>query len=215
MDYSTPGLPVHRQLRSLLKLMSIESAVPSNHLILCRPLLPPSIFPIIRVFSNESALRIRWPKYWSFSISPSNEYIGLISFRMDWLDLLARNKLVTKFMVTRGQSGRAKLEIWDWQIHNAAAAKSPQSCLTLCNPIEAAHQAPPSLGFSRQERWSGVPFPSPMHEDEKWKWSRSVVSDSSRSHGLQPTRLLRPWGFPGKSTGVGCHHLLRDTQYYI
>ena len=68
----------------------------------------------------------------------------------------------------------------------------------------AAHQAPPSLGFSRQEHWSGLPFPSPMHESEKWNWSRSVVSDSFRPHGLQPTRLLRPWDFPGKSTRVGC-----------
>ena len=78
--------------QSLLKLMSIESMMPSNHLILCRPLpLPPSIFPSIRVFSNESVLHMRWPKYWSFSfsISPSNEYSGLISFRMDWLDFLA------------------------------------------------------------------------------------------------------------------------------
>ena len=78
--------------RSLLKLMPIESAMPSNHLILCHPLLlPPSILPSIRVFSNESVLRIRWPKYWSFSfnISPSHEYSGLISFRMHWLDLLA------------------------------------------------------------------------------------------------------------------------------
>ena len=78
--------------QSLLKLMSIESVIPSNHLILCRPLLLlPSIFPNIRVVSNESALRIRCPKYWSFSfsISPSNEHPGLISFRMDWLDLLA------------------------------------------------------------------------------------------------------------------------------
>ena len=78
--------------RSLLKLMSIELAMPSNHLILCHPLLLlPSIFPSIRVFSNESALHIRWPKYWSFSfsISPSNEYSGLISLRMYWLDLLA------------------------------------------------------------------------------------------------------------------------------
>ena len=76
---------------SLLKLMSIELVMPSNHLILCQPLLPSSIFPSIRVFSNESVLRIRWPKYWSFSfnISPSNEHPGLISFRMDWLDLLA------------------------------------------------------------------------------------------------------------------------------
>ena len=78
--------------QSLLKLMSIASVMPSNHLILCHPLLlPPSIFPSIRVFSNESALCIRWPKYWSFSfnISPSNDYSGLISFRMDCLDLLA------------------------------------------------------------------------------------------------------------------------------
>ena len=78
--------------QSSLKLMTIESVMPSNHLILCRPLLlPPSIFPSIRVFSNESALHIRWPKDWSFSfsISPSNEHSGLISFRMDWLDLLA------------------------------------------------------------------------------------------------------------------------------
>ena len=77
--------------RGLLKFMSIKLVIPSNHHILCYPLLPPSIFPSIRVFSNESALRIRWPKYWSFtfSISPSKEYSGLISFRMDWLDLLA------------------------------------------------------------------------------------------------------------------------------
>ena len=76
----------------LFKLMSIELVMPCNHLILCHPLLlPPSIFPSIKVFSDESVLRIRWPKYWSFSfsISPSNEYSGLISFRMDWLDLLA------------------------------------------------------------------------------------------------------------------------------
>ena len=78
--------------RSLLKLMSVESVIPSSHLILCRPLLLlPSTIPSIRVFSNESVLSIRWPKYWSFSfsISPSNEYSGLVSFRMDWLDLLA------------------------------------------------------------------------------------------------------------------------------
>ena len=76
--------------QSLLKLMSIKSVMPSNHLIFCCPLLlPPSVFPSITVFSNESVLRIRWPKYWSFSISPSNVHAGLISFRIDWLDLLA------------------------------------------------------------------------------------------------------------------------------
>ena len=91
MNHSTPGLPITNSQR-LLKLRSTESVMPSNHLILCSPLLLlPSIFPSISVFSNESALRMRWPKYWSFSfsISPSNEHPGLISFRMDWLDLSA------------------------------------------------------------------------------------------------------------------------------
>ena len=97
--FATPWTTAHQaslsiiNFRSLLKLMFIESVMPSNHLILCHPLLlPPSIFPSIRVFSNESILCIRWPKHWSFSfsisISPSNEYAGLISFRMDWLDFL-------------------------------------------------------------------------------------------------------------------------------
>ena len=90
MDCSTPGFPVLHHLWSLLKLMSIESVMISNHLALgCPLLLLPSIFPSIRVFSNESVLHIRWPKYWSFSISPSSEYSGLISFRIDWVDLLA------------------------------------------------------------------------------------------------------------------------------
>ena len=75
----------------------------------------------------------------------------------------------------------------------------------------AAHQAPPSLGFSRQEHWTGLPFPSPMHESEKGKWSHSVMSDPQQPHGLQPTRLLHPWDFPGRSNGVGCHCLLRWT----
>ena len=96
--FATPWTEAHQaslsitNSQSLFKLMSIESMMPSNHLILCHPLLlSPSIFPSIRVFSNDSALLIRWPKYWSFSfsISPSNEHPGLVSFRMDWLDLLA------------------------------------------------------------------------------------------------------------------------------
>ena len=94
MNCSMPGLPVHHQL---LKLTSIESVIPSSHLILCRPLLfLPSILPNMRVFSNESVCCIRWPKCWSFSfsISPSNEYSGLISFRMDWVDL-RRNGVAT------------------------------------------------------------------------------------------------------------------------
>ena len=92
MDCSTQASMSITNSRSLLKLLSIESVMPSSYLILCHPLLLlPSIFPSIRVFSNESALHIRWPKYssFSFNISPSNEHPGLISFRMDWLDLLA------------------------------------------------------------------------------------------------------------------------------
>ena len=85
--------------RSVFKLMSIELVMPSDHLILCRPLLLlPSIFPSIGVFSNESVLRIRWPKYWSFSISPFNKYSGLISFRIDWLDLLAVQGTLKSFL---------------------------------------------------------------------------------------------------------------------
>ena len=91
MDCSTPGLPLHHQLLEFTQ-TNVHWVVPSNHFILCCPLLlPPSIFLSIRVFSNDSLIHIRWPKYWSFSfsISPSNEYSGLISFRMDWIDLLA------------------------------------------------------------------------------------------------------------------------------
>ena len=101
----------HARLPSPLKLMSIESVMPSNHLILCHPLfLPPSIFPSIRVFSNESVLWIRWPKYWRFSlsISPSNEYSGLTSFRMDWLDLLAVQRTLKSLL----QYHSSKASIW-------------------------------------------------------------------------------------------------------
>ena len=93
---------------------------------------------------------------------------------------------------------------WKWKVK----VKSLSCVRLLATPWTAAHQAPPSLGSSRQEHWSGLPFPSPRHESGKWKWSCSVVSNSSRPHGLHPTRLLCPWDFPGKSTGVGCHCLL-------
>ena len=109
--------------QSLLKFVSTESVMPSNHLILCHPrLLPPSIFPSIRVFSNESVLCIRWPKYWSFSfnIDPSSDYSGLISFRMDWWDLLEVQGITV-----------------------AAAAESPQSCPTLWDPIDGSPPGSP------------------------------------------------------------------------
>ena len=90
---------------------------------------------------------------------------------------------------------------------------SRSSHVRLCaTPQMAAHQAPPSLGFSRQEHWSGLPFPSPLHESEKWKWSRSVMSDSSRPHGLQPTRLLCPYDFLGKSSSIPIAKLIRTTR---
>ena len=87
MNCSTPGVPVFYYLLEFAQ-THVHCVMPSNYLIFCHPLLLPSIFPSIRVFSNETALHIRWPKYWSFSINPSNEYSGLISFRMDWFDLL-------------------------------------------------------------------------------------------------------------------------------
>ena len=114
--------------RSLLKLMSIKSVMPSNHLILCHPLLLlPSIIPSFRVFSNESVLRIRWPEYWSFSftISPSNEYSGLISFRMDWLDLLAVLGVVSKTTVQKHQFVSAQLSLYpNSRIHTLLLEKS-------------------------------------------------------------------------------------------
>ena len=106
MVCSKPGLPIHHQLPEFTKLRSIKLVMPSNLLILCRPLLLlPSVFPNIRVFSSESVLCIRWPKYWSFSfsISPSNEYSGLISFRIDWFDLLAVQGLSRVFSNTTVQ----------------------------------------------------------------------------------------------------------------
>ena len=104
MDCSMPGLPVHHQSQSLFKLMSIGLVMPFNHLILCCPLLLLLLtFPRIQVFSNESALRIMWPNYWSFSfsISPSNECLGLISFRIDWFDLLAVHRTLKSLLQHR------------------------------------------------------------------------------------------------------------------
>ena len=132
MDCSTPGFPSSPISQSLLKFMSIESVMPSNHLILCQPLhLLPSIFPSIKVFSNESALRIRWPKYWSFSfnISPSKEYSGLISFRMDWLDLLTAKRLSRVFSnttVKKHQCFGVQLSLWSNSHIHTRLLEKPQ-----------------------------------------------------------------------------------------
>ena len=87
------------------------------------------------------------------------------------------------------------------------------SRVRLCNPIDGSPPGSPVPGILQQEHWSGLPFPSPMHESEKLKWNHSVMSDSEWPHGLQPTRLLCPWDFPGKSTGAGCHCLLQETSW--
>ena len=119
--------------QSLLKLMSIVSVMPPNHLILCHPLLlPPSIFPSIRVFSNELVLRIRWPKYWSFSfsISPSNEYSGLISFRIDWLDLFVVQGTLKSLL----QHHSSKASILRRSAFKETARRSNQSILKEISP---------------------------------------------------------------------------------
>ena len=131
--------------------MSIEFVMPSNQFMLCRSLLfLPSIFPIIRVFSKESVLHIRWPKYWSFSFSiiPSQEHPGLISFRMDWLDLLAVQGTLKSLL--QHHSSKAPV-LWHSLSHVQLIA----------TPWTIACQAPLSMGFSRQEYWNGLPFPSP------------------------------------------------------
>ena len=142
---------------------------------------------------------------------------GLSNSPQRWLLKWKKNQTRRKYRVIREKEGEArkwkaafeKLEENFNRCRNRMLLLSRFSRARLCAaPQTAAHQAPPSLGLSRQEHWSGLPFPSPMHESEKWKGSHSVVSNSSRPHGLQPTRLLRPWNFPGQSTGVGCHYLL-------
>ena len=182
--------------------MSIESMMPSNHFIFHHPLLLLSIFPSIRVFSNESALHIRWPKYWSFSfnISPSNEHPGLISFRMDWLDLLAVQRTL-KSLLQHHSSKTSILWCSDFFIvqlshpymttgkpitltrqtivgkvmsllcnmlsrlvitflpRSKVKLKSLSHIQLLATPWTAAYQAPLSIGFSRQEYWSGSPVP--------------------------------------------------------
>ena len=146
--------------QSLLNLMSIESVMPSNHLILCLPLLLlPSIFPSIRVFSNESALRIRWPKYWSFtfSISPSNKYSGLISFRMDWLDILAAQGTLSRafsnttiwkhqfFSVQSSLWSNSHVPIWLLEKPEFSSVQSLSHVRLFATPWIAARQASLSI----------------------------------------------------------------------
>ena len=178
MDSGTPGFPVLHYLLKFAPTYVIESVMPSNHLILCHPvLLLPSIFPSIRVFSNESVFHIRWLKYWSFSfsISPSNEYSGLISFRMDWLDLLAVHGTLKRIL--QHHSSKASV-LWHSafftvQLSHPYMTTGKTIALTrrtfdevkllshvrlFATPWTIAYQAPPSMGFSRQEYWSRLLF---------------------------------------------------------
>ena len=153
-----------------LKLTSVESVMPSTHLILCCPLLPPSVFPSIRVFSNESVLCIRWPKYWSFSfnISPSNEHSVLVSFRMDCFDLFP-------------------------YLCYPCCVLSHLNCVWLfANLWTEALQAPLSMGFSRQEHWRGLPSPPPGDLPNP-----GIEPASPAAPSLQPgSLLLNPQGSP-------------------
>ena len=155
--------------RSSLKLRSIELVMPSNHLILCHPLLlPPSVFPSIRVFLNESVLNTRWPKYWSFSfsISPSSEYSGLISFRIDWLDLLAVQGTLESLLQHHSSKASipqhsaflivqlshpymtiGKTIFFTRRTRTHQFSSVTQSCLTLCDPIDCS---PPGLPVHHQ-----------------------------------------------------------------
>ena len=184
-----------------------KSVMPSNQLILCRPLLLlPSIFPSIRVFSNESALRIRWPEYWSFSfnITPSNEHLGLISFGMDWLGLLAAKGTLKSLLqhhsskasilqcsaffivqlshpyvttgktiaMTRQTFVNKVMSLLFNMLSRLVISFLPRSkhLLTLSDPWTVACQVPLSMGFSRQEYWSGVPLPSPTNLQNHCRW---------------------------------------------
>jgi len=140
--------------RSFLKLMSIELVMSSNHLILCCPLLLlPSIFPSIMVFSNESVLRIRWPKYWSFSISPSNKHSGLISFRIDWFDLLAFQGTLKSLL----KHYSSKHQFFGAQLHYITFIIS-----LLHDPIDGSPPGSPALGIlqARILEWVAIPFSS-------------------------------------------------------
>ena len=195
--------------RSLLKLMSIESVMPSNHLILCHPLLLlPSIFPSIRVFSTESVLPIRWPKYWSFSfsISPSSEYSGLISFRIDWLDLLAVQGTL-KSLLQHQNSKASALPC------SASLSSSHPLLLLLCPHIYSLPSASLSCPANKKTWYIPLNITNGMLLLLLLLLNCSGVSDSVQPHRWQPTRLLCPQNSLGKNTGVGCHFLLRMECY--
>ena len=180
MNHSTPGLPVHHQLPESTQSMSVESLMPSNHLILCRLLLLlPSIFPSIRVFSNESALHIRWPKYWSFSfnISPSNEHPGLICFRMYWLDLHAVQGTLKSLL----------------QHHNSKAS------ILRCSAFFIVQLSHPYMTTGKTidlTRWTFV--------SKVMSLLFNILSRLVRRRKWQPTPVFLPGESQGRGSLVGC-----------
>ena len=139
--------------------MSIVLVMLSNHLSLCCPLLLLSIFPSIRVFSNELALRIRWPKYWSFSCSLSNDYLGLISFRIDWFDFFAIHGILKRLLWHHSLKASV---LWCWAFFMVQLSHLYMVVVKWLSRVWLfATSWTSSMGFSRQEYWSGLPFPSP------------------------------------------------------
>ena len=175
--------------------MSIESVMSFNHLILCRPLLLlPSIFPSIRVFSNKSVLHIRWPKCWSFtfSISPSNEHSGLISFRMDWLDCLA---VVAYFLITAGENNphAPGLKSW-WPLALGAPVQRPA-------PGPSPRRSPPGLLSPSHQH--GRAFGFPLTSRAQRMWSRSTLRPGIEAHRDNgPGALV--WGHGSQRKGDAC-----------
>ena len=200
--------PIHHQLPEFTQthVHRVGDAIQPSH-----PLSSPSpqlsIFSNIRVFSNESALHIRWPKYWSFSlnISPSNEHSGLISFQMDWLDLLAVQGTLKSLL--QHHSSKASV-LWCSaffivQLSHPYITTGKTIALTRWTFVAKVM----SLLFNMLSMLVITFLPRCMYV---CMWSRLDVSDSLQPHGLQPARLLCPWDSPGKNTEVGCHFLLRE-----
>ena len=199
--------------RSLLKLMSIESVMPSNHRILCHPLLlPPLIFPSIRDFLNESVLHIRWPKYWSFSfnISPSNEYSGLISFRVDWLDLLAVQGTLESY-------GFSSSHVWMWQLDYKESWALNNWCFwivvlekTLESPLDGKEiQSVHPKGnqfwifFGRTDAEGETPVLW-LHDAKSWLiWKDPDAGKDWRQEEKQMT----------EDEMIGCHHQLNGHEF--
>ena len=195
MDCSTPGFPVHHQLPELAQTHVHESVMPSNHLILCHPLLLlPSVFPSIRVLSNESILHIRWPKCWSFSVSPSNKYSGPISFRIDWLDFLAVQGTLKSLLQHHSSKAFFSTQLSLWAIGKTIA-------LTRWTFVSKVM----SLLFNMLSGLVIASLPRSKYLLISWLQSRStVILDPKKivCHCFHCFSIYLPW-----SDRTGCHDL--------